>query len=196
VCGVAPLASGEMRSVQCLAVAVYALLSGALRCISTHKGVTDTPRASTVCVSPEVLLCSEVPRSRGASGGMEVWGGSPCTAVPHTVPVLTRGCRAGCESRWGKLRGQLSTHAPSEQTHPQNSRSLQGVPPSCCGRRAAVWVFEPAVKRKRHDVQACEPGRRGCGEVPVHPARLPTHRTSPDQALLTTLIARHAEPHV
>jgi hypothetical protein len=49
------------------------------------------------------------------------------------------GCRAGCESRWGKLRGQLSTHAPSEQTHPQNSRSLQGVPPSCCGRRVAVW---------------------------------------------------------
>jgi hypothetical protein len=49
-------------------------------------------------------------------------------------------------------------------------------------------VFEPAIKGKRHDGQAaCEPGAGGCGGVPVHPARLHTHRTSPAQALLTTL---------
>jgi hypothetical protein len=34
---------------------------------------------------------------------------------------------------------------------------------------------------------ACEPGVGGCGGVPVHPARIHTHRTSPAQALLTSL---------
>jgi hypothetical protein len=49
-------------------------------------------------------------------------------------------------------------------------------------------AFEPAIKGKRHDGQAaCEPGAGGCGGVPVHPVRLHTHRTSPAQALLTTL---------
>jgi hypothetical protein len=41
---------------------------------------------------------------------------------------------------------------------------------------------------KRHDARAaCEPGDVGCGGVPVHPARLHSHRTSPAQALLTIL---------
>ena len=56
MCGVAPLAGGEMRSALLSCSCECSLLSGALRCISMHKGVTDTPRAFTVCVSPEVLL--------------------------------------------------------------------------------------------------------------------------------------------
>jgi hypothetical protein len=45
--------------------------------------------------------------------------------------------------------------------------TLQGVPPSCCGRRAAVasgvCSNRPRVG-KRHDAQAaCEPGGGGCG---------------------------------
>ena len=48
------------------------------------------------------------------------------------------------------------THAPSEQvfqTHPQTAGSLQGVPPSCCGRRVAVWSG------------ACSNGPSGFGEA-------------------------------
>jgi hypothetical protein len=50
-------------------------------------------------------------------------------------------------------------------------------------------VFEPASGfGEAHDVQAaCEPGGGGRGGVPVHSPRLHTHRTSPAQALLTTL---------
>jgi hypothetical protein len=45
-----------------------------------------------------------------------------------------------------------------------------------------------AIRLWGHDVQAaCEPGGGGYGGVPVHPARLDTHRTSPAQALLTIL---------
>jgi hypothetical protein len=40
----------------------------------------------------------------------------------------------------------------------------------------------------------CAGGLRRAGGVPVHPARLHTHRTSPAQALLT-ILARHAEPN-
>jgi hypothetical protein len=48
---------------------------------------------------------------------------------------------------------------------------------------------------KRHVVQAaCEPGGGGCGGVPVHPARLHTHRTSPAQALLTILAGHLPDP--
>jgi hypothetical protein len=46
-----------------------------------------------------------------------------------------------------------------------------------------------AIKVKRHDGQAaCEPGGGGSGGVPVHPARLHAHSTSPAQALLTIWI--------
>jgi hypothetical protein len=85
--------------------------------------------------------------------------------------------------------GQLTHTHPQEQTHPQNSSTLQGAPPSWCGRRVAVsCVRAGAIKRTRQDGQAaCEPGGGGCGGVPVHPARLHTHRTSPAQALLTML---------
>jgi hypothetical protein len=77
----------------------------------------------------------------------------------------------------------------SEQRTLRQAGTLQGVPPSCCGRRAAVWsgVCSSRLKgsEKRHDAQAaCEPGGGGCGGVPVHPPRLHTHRTSPAQALL------------
>jgi hypothetical protein len=56
-----------------------------------------------------------------------------------------------------------STTRELSHTHPQSrptlrtAGTLQGVPPSWCGRRAAgvEWgVFEPAIKSKRHDAQA------------------------------------------
>jgi hypothetical protein len=75
--------------------------------------------------------------------------------------------------------------------------SAQQVPSKVSLRRAVDAVQRCGVAcvradhqglEKRHDGQAaCEPGGGGCGGVPVHPARLHTHRTSPDQALLTIL---------
>jgi hypothetical protein len=56
-------------------------------------------------------------------------------------------------------------------------------------------VFEPTIRawRSGNDAQAaCEPGGGGCGGVPVHPARLQTHRTSHAQALLTMLTGHAA----
>jgi hypothetical protein len=105
-------------------------------------------------------------------------------------------CTSTCVLTRGELKVLSSTTRELSHTHPQSrptlrtAGTLQGVPPSWCGRRAAgvEWgVFEPTIKSKRHDAQAaCEPGGGGCGGVPVHPARLHTHRTSPAQALLTT----------
>jgi len=119
-------------------------------------------------------------------------GGSPCTAVTATC---TAQAAVGFDSQ---RRAALSLTPQSRPT--QNSRYLQDVPPSCCGRRVAVWSgacrTDHQGLEKRHGAQAaCEPGGGGCGGVPVHPARLHTHRTSPAQALLTILM-RHAEPNV
>jgi hypothetical protein len=82
---------------------------------------------------------------------------------------------------------------------PQSSRYTPRCPSvvlwtPCSG---VEWrVFEPTIRGWRGDAQAaCEPGGGGCGGVPVHPARLHTHRTSPAQTLLT-ILARHAEPNV
>jgi hypothetical protein len=96
---------------------------------------------------------------------------------------------------WPQL-GQLTPTAPSEQTHPQISRYTPSCPPvvlwtPCSG---VEWrVCEPTIihhgLEKRHEVQAaCEPGGGGRGGVPVDPARLHAHRTSPAHALLTILI--------
>jgi hypothetical protein len=120
-------------------------------------------------------------------GGYVCMGGSPCTAV---TPTCTD--KEEVQTAWD-LKHSGAAHHPHPGPARQISRSLQGVPPSCCGRRAAVWSggcsSRPSRAGKRHDVQAaCEPGGRGCGGVPDHPPRLPTHRTSPAQALLTTLI--------
>jgi hypothetical protein len=51
-------------------------------------------------------------------------------------------------------------------------------------------VFEPTIRfgEAVGAQAACEPGGGGRGAVPVHPARLHSHRTSPAQALLTIWI--------
>ena len=57
-------------------------------------------------------------------------------------------------------------------------------------------VFEPTIRVWRCGTTRKQPANlavEGCGLVPVHPLRLHTHRTSPAQALLTTL-TRHADP--
>jgi hypothetical protein len=101
-----------------------------------------------------------------------------------------------CASRVDQNQ-ELSTHPPSQHPHPQNSRFTPRCPSvvlwtPCSG---VEWrVFEPTIRvwRSGNDAQAaCEPGGRGGGGVPVHPARLRSHRTSPAQALLT-ILSRHA----
>jgi hypothetical protein len=55
-------------------------------------------------------------------------------------------------------------------------------------------VVEPPIRawRSGTDVQAdCEPGGVGYGGVPVHPARLHSHRTFPAQAAASAL-TKHA----
>jgi hypothetical protein len=96
-----------------------------------------------------------------------------------------------------RLRHRSDTQLGSSPTHTHDSPPSEQQVHSKVSLRRGVnavygveWrVFEPTIKAgKRHDAQAaCEPGCRGCGGVPVHPARLHTHRTSPAQALLTIL---------
>jgi hypothetical protein len=104
-------------------------------------------------------------------------GITPASAAHATIESISK-----LGPNWCSLR------APTLRT----AGSLQGVPPSCCGRRAAVWSGACSTIKgleKRHDAQAaCEPGGGGRGGVPVHPLRLQTHRTSPAQALLTIWI--------
>jgi hypothetical protein len=138
-------------------------------CLSKHEGVTDTPSFYWVCVSGG---CSLGSMGGWRSHGICIREAPPCTAVtpPATVKILT-----------------ALTNRESSLSHPHPQRTagtLQGVPPSCCGCRAAVWSgvrsFEPIIKGRRHDAQAaCEPDGEECGGVPVHPARQHTHRTSP-----------------
>jgi hypothetical protein len=106
------------------------------------------------------------------------------TSLPTTHQLS---CRLQVLAQLGRAH---TTHPQSRPTL-STAGTLQGVPPSCCGRRAAVWSglvrTDHQGLEKRLDAQAaCEPGGGGCGGVPVHHLRLHTHRTSPAQALLTT----------
>ena len=114
--------------------------------------------------------------------GVGVCKGSPCTAVTPTCTCLQL------------LKLQVTHHSGQlSHTHPQSrptlraAGTLQGVPPSCCGRRVAVWSGVCSSRHQEKAARACEPGGGGCGGVPVHPAQLHAHRTSPTQALLTIL---------
>jgi hypothetical protein len=111
---------------------------------------------------------------------------SPCTAAPPTC--AHERCESCVDYNWGTA---LTDPHPRQPTL-RSAGSLQGVPPSCCGRRVAVWrggrSNRPSRAGKRHDAQAaCEPGGGECGGIPDHPPRLHAHRTSPAQALLTIL---------
>ena len=85
-----------------------------------------------------------------------------------------------------------SSHTRTLRVHPQHSRYTPRCPSvvpwtPCSG---VEWrVFEPTIRfgEAVGAQAACEPGGGGCGGVPVHPARLHSHRTSPAQALLTIL---------
>ena len=146
--------------------------------------------------SPRLCISEGAQKNRVVGAHRREWGCEEAhRALLYLPPVLPR----GCASRVDQNQEKLSRTHPRSRPTLRTAGSLQGVPPSCCGRRVAVWSGacsnRPSRAGKRHDTQAaCEPGGRGCGGVPVHPARLHTHRTSPAQALLT-ILARHAEPN-
>ena len=60
---------------------------------------------------------------------MDVLGGSPCTPVTPT-------CTAHKGGGFGFEQTQLGQFS---HPHLRAAGTLQGVPPSCCERRAAVW---------------------------------------------------------
>ena len=149
-----------------------------------HERVTDTPRASS-CISEGAQKNRVVGAHRWERGCEEAH-----RALLYLPPVLPRGCASRVDQNQEKL-SRTHPQSQTEQTHPQNSRFTPRCPSGvlwtpCSG---VEWrVSDPALKGKRHDEQAaCEPGGRGSGGVPVHPARLHGHRTSPAQALLTIL---------
>jgi hypothetical protein len=69
--------------------------------------------------------------------GASVWGSGGCWLRRKEVQVWSLG--------WNMMLGvRVSTHnwessPPSEQPTLRKTATLQGVPPSCCGRRVAVW---------------------------------------------------------
>jgi hypothetical protein len=132
-------------------------------------------RASRVCISPEV--CRGRLEDLLDIGG--VLGGLPCTVV---APTCTAHKAAVDLNRVTQLGSSLS------HPHLRAAGTLQVIPPSCCGRRAAVASVRTDHQGLEKRKQPFEPGGKGCGGVPVHPLRLHTHRTSPAQALLTTLL--------
>jgi hypothetical protein len=68
-------------------------------------------------------------------------------------------CRLHDLPFWGnKPHWAAHTHAPSEQTHSQNSGYTPSVPQSCCGRRIAVWrVFERTIRVWRSGTTCKQP---------------------------------------
>jgi hypothetical protein len=103
----------------------------------------DAPRALAVALtwrctqeifhSPQCCLL----RIRRTAVGAHRWyeGVGRLTVHCCTSHLVTRGCEPAL----------TTTVAALSHTHPQSrptlrtAGSLQGVPPSCCGRRAAVW---------------------------------------------------------
>jgi hypothetical protein len=95
---------------------VWSLLSDALRCTSTemHKGVTNTPCASEVCVSPEGVLLAEKNRVVGVHRW--VWRCEEAhRALLGRPPVLTRGCGSRIQPGQLSLTRTLRADPPSEQ---------------------------------------------------------------------------------
>jgi hypothetical protein len=97
-------------------------------------------------------------------------------------------CHLHCGQRLDLVRRNTAPWdrpTPTLRAAAPTLRTLQGVPPSWCGPCSGVeWVTEPHQGLgSRHGQAACEPGGGECGGVPVYPARLHSHRTSPAHAL-------------
>jgi hypothetical protein len=100
------------------------------------RPVSSSPSLAGVCrLSGDVRL-TETAREAHRWVGV-VWGGGPCTAVTPTCTVQLR-ARVGVEHNWGSSHDHTDPHPQSRPTL-RAAGSLQGVPPSCCGRRVAVW---------------------------------------------------------
>jgi hypothetical protein len=78
----------QRRDAQCAMFSCSWCMLTPVRCSEMHQhtqgGDGYAPCFYGLRLSGGAALCSEVPRSMGASGSTEVWGGSPCTDVPHT----------------------------------------------------------------------------------------------------------------
>ena len=55
----------------------------------------------------------------------------------------------GCASRVDQNQEKLSRTHPQSIPTLRTAGSLQGVPPSCCGRRVAVWSGVCPIRRSR-----------------------------------------------
>ena len=104
-------------------------------------------------------------------------GGSPCTAVTATC---TAQAAVGFDSQ---RRAALSLTPQSRPT--QNSRYLQDVPPSCSGRRVAVWsgacpIRPPTVGKRHAHKQPANLAVEGAEEsLSILPDYKPTVRPTP-----------------
>jgi hypothetical protein len=165
---------------------VRSLLRSALPDCEKHQQAPKGRRTETV--SGGVRLSE---KTREASRWVWMFVESRRALVTPTCTVLDKEARSnsvGFDPLGLTQLGSSHTPAPSEQTHPQNSRCTPRCPTvvlwtPCSG---VEWrVFEPTIRVwKRHDRQAaCEPGGGGCRGVHVHPARLHSHRTPRPSAL-------------
>ena len=103
-------------------------------------------------------------------------------ALLYLPPVLPRGCASRVDQNQEKLSRTHPRSIPTLRT----AGSLQGVPPSCCGRRVAVWsgacsnrpsgLGEAATTRKKPANLAVEGAEES---LSIFPDYKPTVRLPP-----------------
>jgi hypothetical protein len=116
-----------------------------------------------------------------------------CSPLVLTSRSTNQPRGASCDDgSWGDdgMHQDVQYELPTPRQPPPPPAQTRLARLACCTTRRPRPLSH---NLKRRDTQAaCEPGRGGCAGVPVHPARLHTHRTSPAQALVT-ILAGHAQ---
>ena len=119
-------------------LSLYIMHAGPITLVKCSAALCEASARAGDGYAPRLCISEGAQKNRVVGAHRREWGCEEAhRALLYLPPVLPR----GCASRVDQNQEKLSRTHPQSRPTLRTAGSLQGVPPSCCGRRAAVWSW-------------------------------------------------------
>ena len=117
-------------------LSLYIMHAGPITLVKCSAALCEASARAGDGYAPRLCISEGAQKNRVVGAHRWEWGCEEAhRALLYLPPVLPRGCASRVDQNQEKLSRTHPRSIPTLRT----AGSLQGVPPSCCGRRVAVW---------------------------------------------------------
>ena len=127
-------------------LSLYIMHAGPITLVKCSAALCEASARAGDGYAPRLCISEGAQKNRVVGAHRREWGCEEAhRALLYLPPVLPRGCASRVDQNQEKLSRTHPRSIPTLRT----AGSLQGVPPSCCGRRVAVWSGVCPIRRSR-----------------------------------------------